>query len=126
MSSKRILYVEDDLLMRRVFEKLFHLHGYDIEFIQNGEDALTRFRESSVKPDAILLDIMIPKVDGIEVLKAIKENPIYSTIPVVILSNVGGDKDAARARALGANHYFIKSEHEPEEIVTAVRELIGE
>ena len=112
--------------MRRVFEKLFHLHGYDIEFIQNGEDALTRFRESSVKPDAILLDIMIPKVDGIEVLKAIKENPIYSTIPVVILSNVGGDKDAARARALGANHYFIKSEHEPEEIVTAVRELIGE
>lgn len=122
--QQHILFIEDDVLMERVFERLFRLSGFKIEIITDGEDALTHFNTMTEKPDLILLDVMIPKISGLDLLASIKANPELKTIPVVVLSNVAENENAQRALKLGADLYLIKSENGPEEIVQKIRQVI--
>ncbi len=120
----KILLIEDDLLMVRLYQKVFTFEKYEIETAMSGQEGLDKARSS--KPALILLDIMMPKMSGLEVLDKLKADPETKGIPVVTLTNLAAQKDAQAALAKGAVKHIIKSEHEPKEIVNIVRGILGE
>lgn len=119
-AKKRILIVDDDPLIARMYENKIRLDGYDVDTAANGEEALMMVRKN--KPDLILLDIMMPKMNGVETLKALKKDGKTKDIPVIILTNLSDDtKDVERAKAMGAIDYLIKSEISLKELSEKVR-----
>lgn len=115
-----ILIVEDDKMISRLYKKALELSGYQVVLANNGKEGLDRLKENS--PDLILLDIMMPVMNGMEFLKSIKENSKTKKIPVVVLTNLAGRHDAEHAISQGSIKYIIKSEHDP----SAVVKIIGE
>ena len=91
----RILIVEDDPLMSRMYQKIFIFEKYDVDMAANGEEALEKIRTN--RPTLILLDIMMPKLNGLQVLDKLKSDPDTKAIPVVILTNLASEKDAENA-----------------------------
>lgn len=120
----KIFIVEDDPLMARLYERIFRLEKYTIEMAFDGQEAITKIEGMSEKPTLVLLDIMMPKLNGFEVLKYIKRHPELKTIPVIMLTNLAGKEDAERALELGAVLYLVKSQYEPREILQKVREVM--
>jgi len=125
MENVRIFIVEDDPLMTRLYGRIFQFFGYEVENAFNGEEALKRLQAMKEKPTLILLDIIMPKLSGFEVLRELKKNPELKNIPVVILSNLAGQADAEKALSIGAVMYLVKSQYEPKEIVEKVKEIIS-
>jgi len=121
----RILIVEDDPLMLRMYQKIFTLEKNDVEIATNGEEALEKVRASAEKPSLILLDIMMPKMNGLETLDKLKANPDTQHIPVIMLTNLAGQQDAEEALLKGAIKYIIKSEYEPKQVVDMVKEVLA-
>lgn len=119
----KILLVEDDPLISRMYQKIFDFEKYEVTLASDGEEALTKVRE--VKPTLILLDVMMPKMNGLEVLDRIKSDPNTKSIPVVMLTNLAGEKDAETALAKGAVKYIIKSEYDPKQISDMVKEILA-
>lgn len=120
---KKILIVEDDKFLRELIgEKLFK-EGYETVFAVDGEEGLTKAK--SDKPNLILLDLILPKIDGFEVLNKLKEDPATEIIPVIILSNLGQREDIEKGLTLGAKDYMIKAHFTPAEIVEKVKTIIG-
>ncbi len=120
----KIFIVDDDSMMLNVFEKTFRLHGHTISFAKNGEEALRDLSNMAEKPDVVLLDVMMPKMNGFEVLEKIKADPSLVKIPIICLSNLGGDDDIKKAMSLGATLYLIKSQFEPRIVVERTEEVI--
>jgi CheY-like chemotaxis protein len=120
----KILIVEDDPLMLRMYQKIFTLEKYEVEIATNGEEALEKVRTAE-KPALILLDIMMPKMNGLEALDKLKANPDTQKIPVVMLTNLAGQQDAEEALQKGAVKYIIKSEYEPKQVVDMVKEVLA-
>jgi DNA-binding response OmpR family regulator len=109
MAEKKpvILMVEDDEVLLRAMYLFFHNKGYTIGTATDGE---TGFKMAQrLKPSIVLLDLLLPKLDGFGVLKNIKADPKLKDTPVIILSNLGDDGDVSKARNLGATDYFVKS-----------------
>lgn len=126
MESKvKIFIVEDDPLMMRMYERVFKLSGYDVELASNGEEALAKFKTMKPLPTLLLLDIMMPKMSGFDVLRQLKANKDWKSVPVVILSNLAGKEDAEKALNLGAVLYLVKSQYSPKEVVEKVKEVIA-
>ena len=121
----RILIVENDPLMLRMYQKIFTLEKNDVEIATNGEEALEKIRSNTEKPSLILLDIMMPKMNGLETLDKLKANPDTQHIPVVMLTNLAGQQDAEEALLKGAIKYIIKSEYEPKQVVDMVKEVLA-
>ncbi len=119
----RILIIEDDPLMSRMYQKIFTFEGYEVELADNGADGLEKVR--SQKPNLILLDIMMPKMNGLEVLSKLKSDPATKALPVVILTNLAGEKDAETAMSKGAVKYIVKSEYEPKQVANMVKEVLA-
>lgn len=119
----KILIVEDDPLMSRMYQKIFKFEGFDVDFATNGEEGLEKVRLT--KPTLVLLDIMMPKMNGLEVLDKLKLDPETKGIPVVMLTNLAGTQDAEAALAKGAVKYIIKSENEPKQVVAMVKEILA-
>jgi len=119
----KILIVEDDPLMSRMYQKIFKFEGYEVDFAGNGEEGLDKIRTG--KPTLILLDIMMPKMNGLEVLDKVKQDPETKEIPVVMLTNLAGTQDAEAALTKGAVKYIIKSEYEPKQVVNMVKEILA-
>lgn len=120
----KILLVDDDALLVRMYQKKLENDGYEVTVADDGDVALTKVSES--KPDLILLDIMMPKVNGLQVLTKLKENKATSNIPVILLTNVGGsDEDVARGLELGAVAYLIKAGSRPIVVVQKVKEILA-
>ncbi len=118
-----ILIIEDDPLMYRMYQKKFELEGYKVLIKEDGEEALAVL--SNERPDIILLDLMMPKMDGFEFLQLLKQKPGCSDIPVVLLTNVTGDMGySKKGLELGANSYLVKSQHTPAEVVEKVEEVL--
>lgn len=115
----KILIVEDDSLILRLYEKAFSFEKYEVATAADGAEALTKVK--SFKPDLILLDIMMPKVNGLEVLKKLKADSATKKIPVVILTNLSDKKDAEKALSLGAKKYIVKADYKPKEVVDIVK-----
>ncbi len=120
-----IFLIEDDPLMVRMYEKAFKLSGYEVEMAFDGEEALAKLEAAKSKPTLILLDIMMPKLNGLEVLRRLKQDANLKNIPVIMLTNLAGEADAEKALGLGAVLYLVKSQYEPRQIVDKVKEIIG-
>lgn len=119
----KILIVEDDPLMSRMYQKIFTFEKYDVEMAGDGEEGLAK--ASAVNPTLILLDVMMPKMNGLEVLEKLKADEATKHIPVVMLTNLAGQQDAETALAKGAVKYIIKSEYEPKEVADMVKEILA-
>ena len=119
----KILIIEDDPLMQRMYQKAFAFDGYEVLVASDGVEGLDKIR--SEKPTIILLDVMMPKMNGIEVLAKVKADPEIKTIPVVMLTNLAGTADAEKVLSMGAVKYIIKSEQEPKAVVTMVKEILA-
>ncbi len=119
----KILIVEDDPLMSRMYEKVFTFEKYDVIVAHDGEEGYAKILTE--KPTLILLDIMMPKMNGLQVLEKIKLNPDTKSIPVIMLTNLAGQQDAEAALSKGAVKYIIKSEHDPKEVSEIVKEILA-
>ena len=124
MSMVKVFIAEDDPLMARLYERVFKLEGFEVEIGSDGEEAITKLEMMEKKPTLILLDIMMPKLSGFDVLRHIKTKLNLKNIPVVMLTNLAGQDDAEKALELGAVLYLVKSQYEPKEIVNKVKEII--
>jgi len=119
---KNILIIEDDEFLRGLIGKKLSSEGYGIISSVDGEDGVKKAKEE--KPDLILLDLVLPSIDGFEVLSKLKADPLASKIPVIILSNLSQRSDIDKGVKLGASDYIIKAQFTPEEIVEKVKAII--
>ncbi|MBM2821097.1 MAG: hypothetical protein HW405_857 [Candidatus Berkelbacteria bacterium] len=121
--GKTVLLVDDDLTLREMYEERMKAEGFNIIQASNGEEALKKAAEA--KPHIILLDIMMPKVNGFDVLKDLKNNPELKDIPVIILTALIQDVDRVQGKKLGAADYIVKSETMPGEVIVKIKNAIG-
>lgn len=121
--SKRILIVEDDQFLRDFYQELLTAEGYQIDVASDGEIALDKLYKGNW--DLVLLDIMLPKKDGLQILQDIKTNPPKTAIgPIVVLTNLGHDTVINKAFVLGARGYLIKSALNPDEVLKEVKSFL--
>lgn len=118
----KILLAEDDLQLVDMYRRKFELEGFDVQFAEDGQMALDIL--DKWKPDVALLDIMMPKVNGLDVLKHIKEKKGYDDVITVILTNLGNEATAEEIYKLGATEYIVKADMTPLEVSEKVKELI--
>jgi len=120
---KKILLVEDEEIMINLLEKKLVSEGYEISVARDGDEGLQKIKE--VKPDLILLDIIMPKMGGFEVMVEMQKNPEFKDIPIVVISNSGQPVEIDRAQKLGAKDWLIKTEFDPQEVLDKVINQIG-
>jgi CheY-like chemotaxis protein len=118
----KVLIVEDEPLVARMYEKALTFDGMDVSIAMGGESGIKKAREE--KPDFILMDIMMPEMNGIEALEYIKNNPETANIPVVMLTNLSGDNDMELAKQKGAYDYWVKKDIKPRELAQKINEII--
>lgn len=120
----KILLVEDDVMVVKMYQRKFLMVGFDVEVAYNGEEGLevlTRYR-----PDIVLLDVMMPKMNGFEMLKRMQADESLKKIPVVILTNLGDRADdIERSKEMGATDYWVKANISLEEIVEKVKAILA-
>ena len=122
-SNKKILLIEDEAMLLEMYTLKFSEGGFKVIQAKDGESGLELAKKE--KPTLILLDIIMPKLDGFAVLKRLKENEITKDIPIILLTNLGQDEDIKKGLALGAVDYFIKANHTPTQIVEKVKETLA-
>jgi len=122
MASK-ILLVEDDKFLRELMTRKLTNEGFDLQEAIDGEEGLKKLE--TFKPDIILLDLILPGLDGFEVLERIKDNPQTSSVPVLILSNLGQRDEIEKGLKLGAIDFMVKAHFTPEEIVGKIKSILS-
>lgn len=121
MSSKLVLLVEDELFISDLYKRILSQSGFTVLTAYDGQEALTL---SQNHPDIILLDVMLPKKHGIDVLREIKSNPQTNTVPILLLTNLGQEDIIKAAFELGASGYILKMKVSPYELVEKIKEFI--
>lgn len=121
--NKKILLIEDDPAVGRMYRRLFKFNGYEAVWVWNGPDGLEAAKKDN--PDLILLDIMMPVMNGLEVLDKLKELKLTKEIPVIVLSNLAVPEEIEKALEKGAQQYLVKSDYEPAQVVALVDEVLG-
>ncbi len=119
--QEHILIVEDDKFLRELISRKLLNEGFKIDEAIDGEEALRKIEEA--KPDLVLLDLILPGLDGFEVLERIKDNPSTNIVPVLILSNLGQRDEIERGLKLGAVDFLVKAHFTPEEIVDKIKTI---
>jgi len=119
--AKKILFIEDEMRLQEVLGAKLKAEGYEILAAMDGKSGLEIAEKE--KPDLILLDLILPKMDGFHVLEAIKANPSISAIPIIVLSNLESGKDIERCLSLGVRSYLAKTNYSLEEIAQKVSEV---
>lgn len=120
--AQKILIIEDDNMIRDMYTLKCSQEGFEVVAADNGEDGLAKAK--SEHPDMILLDIILPKMDGFTVLKNVKEDESLKQVPVIMLTNLGQDGDVKKGLELGAVDYLIKANHTPQQVVDKVKSLL--
>lgn len=118
----RILVVEDETFLVKIYAVKLKKEGYDVSIAADGEQAVALARE--IKPDLILLDLILPKMNGFEALEAMRASRENKSTPVIVLSNLGQEEDMKRAEAFGVDAYLVKANHSIQEIVDKIRETL--
>ncbi|HUW21407.1 MAG TPA: response regulator [Candidatus Bathyarchaeia archaeon] len=118
-ASRTILMVEDDLPMVKMYSTKLKIEGFEVIVAHDGEEGLKKLREQSV--NLVLLDLMIPKLGGMEVLEKMRQEEKTKKMPVVILSNLSQEEDIQRASELGVKNFLIKSNYTPSQVVKVVK-----
>ena len=120
--ANKILIIEDDKFLRELISQKLLKEGYDIIEAMDGEKGIEKIKKE--QPDLVLLDLILPGIDGFEILAKIKADPKISKIPVIILSNLGQKTDIQKGLEMGAVDYLIKAHFTPTEIVEKIRQVI--
>jgi DNA-binding response OmpR family regulator len=120
----KILLIEDDAFLLSMYATKFELEGFEIISADDGEKALKMAGKE--KPDIILLDVLLPKMDGFEVLKELKKNEETKATPVILLTNLSQRDDVEKGLALGAVDYLIKAHFMPTEVVEKIKKILAE
>lgn len=122
--SATILIIEDDYFIRELYERQLNKRGYTVVSAADGAEGLVKAAE--VTPNLILLDIMLPKLNGLDLLGTLKAKPETQNIPVVLLTNLGQESVIKEGFKLGAKGYLIKSAYTPEQIINEVESFLSE
>lgn len=122
-AKKKILLVEDDTALSGVYQSRLELEGFDVKQVNNGEDALSTAIE--YKPDLVLLDAMMPKISGFDVLDILRNTPETTNIRVIMLTALSQPKDKERAENLGVDDYLVKSQVVIGDVIERVRFHLG-
>lgn len=122
-TKKKILLVEDDLILADTYRQRLELEGFDVKEVHNGEEALSVTLD--YRPDLILLDVMMPKITGFDVLDIIRNTPETTNIQVIMLTALSQPKDKERAESLGADEYIVKSQVVIDDVIARVRHHLG-
>lgn len=121
-AKKKVLLVEDDKMILDMYTLKFTQEGYEVTQAENGKDGLDLAKK--IQPDIILLDIILPQMDGFTVLKSVKADPKTKDVPVVLLTNLGQDGDVKKGIELGAVDYLIKANFTPSQVVDKVKSVL--
>lgn len=124
--NKKILLVEDEQLMYEMYQLILENEGFEVKIAKDGIEGLESLQSPGYLPDLILLDIMMPRLNGLEILKKIKLDPRTKEIPVIILTNLSGEKHEQTAFANGALKYLVKSRYEPHEIIEIINQVLND
>jgi DNA-binding response OmpR family regulator len=122
-NAPRVLLAEDDRLLRRATEATLKKRGFDVILAVDGEEALQKARQEN--PHLVLLDVIMPKLQGFEVLVRLKADPATAGIPVIMLSNLGQESDAQEAFGAGAAAYLIKSQVRLDQLAESINTVLG-
>lgn len=122
-TKKKILLVEDDIALATVYHSRLELEGFDVREVNDGEQALTATLE--YKPDLILLDAMMPKISGFDVLDILRNTPETGNIRVIMLTALSQPKDKERAENLGVDDYLVKSQVVIGDVIERIRHHLG-
>lgn len=120
--AQKILLVEDDEMLREMYEAKLKGEGYDLVTADNGGDGLRIAQAEQF--NLILLDIMLPQLDGFSILEELKSKPEKAKTPIIMLTNLGTDEDRAKGERLGAVDYLIKANMTPEQLATAIKKYL--
>lgn len=120
----RLILIEDEGSLRDLYKREFEAKGFTLEGFATGREGLTALKQG--KYDAMLLDIMLPDIDGLEVLKKTKEDEKLKSLPVIVLTNLGQDKVMKDSFALGADGYLVKANYSIQEAVDEVTKILKE
>lgn len=123
MDKKKILIVEDDNFVAEVYLAKLSEMGYETVLAQNGEEGLAELKKGKI--DLILLDILMPIMNGIEMLEEVKKNEEWKTIPVILLTNIGEKESIQKVREMGVKNYLIKSHFTPAEVIEKVESVFS-
>ncbi|OGY45713.1 MAG: hypothetical protein A3J62_00390 [Candidatus Buchananbacteria bacterium RIFCSPHIGHO2_02_FULL_38_8] len=122
-TKKHILLVEDDEFLAELYATKLNLEGFEVSLAADGEKGLRMIKEK--KPDLVLLDIVLPKMDGFEILKKMKAGKNTKDIPVILLTNLSQKDEVKRGLGLGANDYLIKAHFMPSEVIKKIKRIFG-
>lgn len=122
-NKKKILLVEDDEALANVYKSRLEIEGFDTLWVGNGEDALAE--ATRYKPDLVLLDAMMPKISGFDVLDILRNTPETANIHVIMLTALSQPKDKERAQSLGVDDYLVKSQVVIGDVIERVRHHLG-
>src|SRR3989338_7831541 len=118
----KIVIVEDEEILQKVLKEKFERENFKVFVASDGAEAFSVIQKS--QPDMILLDLILPKRSGFEVLEEIKSDAALKTTPVIVLSNLGQDEDIKKALQMGADDYLVKTQHPINEVVDKVKERL--
>lgn len=116
-----ILLIEDEEMLSSMYKTKFEKEGYPVTVANDGEDALEKAKNGSY--DLVLLDIILPKLDGFAVLKSLRAMDAYKTTPIIMLSNLGQAEDIEKGKKLGATDYMIKANFTPSQVLSKIQSL---
>jgi DNA-binding response OmpR family regulator len=119
----KILIIEDDRYISKMYQLKLSLEGYDVQVAENGREGVDKVKE--FLPNIILLDILMPELDGFEVLKIVKSDDVTKDIPVLIMSNLGQEDHVEKGMKLGAIGYIVKSQYTPSKVVEKIKDVIA-
>ncbi len=121
----RILWIEDDTFLGELIAERLRGEGYEVTYVVNGEDALKEANEPP-PPDMILSDIMLPGVDGFEILESVKKDERLRNVPVILFSNLNHEDDVNKGIEMGAANFLIKANVTPDQVVEQIKILLAE
>lgn len=119
----KILFVEDDPLIVKIYSTRLKADGYEVFSAENGEEGLKLAEQ--VKPDLIILDVMMPRLDGFAVLERLRQNPDLKDHPILMYSNLNNEEEMARAHKMGVTEFIIKANLSPTQMVEKIKQYIG-
>lgn len=122
ISRKTIFVIEDEAALLHALEARLSIEGFNVITSSDGKEGIENI--NLVKPDLVVLDILLPRMNGLEVLKNLKGNPETKSIPVIVISNISDESDIEKAKKLGAQDYLIKADYKLDEIVEKIKEII--
>jgi two-component system phosphate regulon response regulator PhoB len=121
--AAKVLLVEDDANLRDIYFARFQAEGYDLSVAANGEEALAM--TVKVKPDLMILDVMMPRISGFDVLDIVRSTPDTAGTKVIMMTALSEESDRSRGRALGVDEYLVKSQVTLEDVVATAKRVLG-